>query len=110
VTKRFLPDDRWKSAPDIPTDRPPTRAEVWAYVYHLYHDLKSENELKALAAGMWAGNYVYWVNFNAWAKQPDWTPGDPIVAAGVPARGSIQSGDHVYPIVKSYLDQARSAA
>ena len=110
MTTKYLPDDRWQSAPPIPLDRPPTRAEVWAYVEHLYHDLKTEDERKAFAAQMWAGNYAWWVNWNGWNKQPDWTEGDPVIPAAVPKRGSILSGSNVYQIVKSHLDQARSAA
>lgn len=110
MSKKFVPDDRWESQPDFPTDRPPTRAEVWEYVQHYYHDLKSEREMKAYAAQCWAGNYVYWVNFHGWDKQPDWKPGDPVIPAGVPGRGDIKSGDNAYQIVKTYYDAARSAA
>jgi len=107
---KFVPDDRWESAPPLPTDRPPTRAEVWAYTEHMYAGLKTEQELQAHAAFAWAGTYVYWVNFNNWDKQPDWTPGDTVVRNAVPKRGEIKSGDKTYPIVKSYLQQARRAA
>ncbi len=107
---RYVPDDRWQTAPAIPSDRPPTRAEVWAYVEHMYGDLKSETELKGFAAQMWAGNYVRWVNFEGWDKQPDWTEGDPVIRGAVPKQSSIESGQNPYPVVKSYLDQARRAA
>lgn len=110
MTKKFVPDDRWQSAPPLPPDRPPTREEVWAYTEHMYEGLKSPDEMRAHAAFAWAGTYVYWVNHNGWDKQPDWTPGDPVVPAAVPRQGDIKSGDHSYPIVKSYLEQARSAA
>ena len=107
---RYVPDDRWQSAPAMPFDRPATRAEVWAYVEHMYHDLKPEAERKAFASQSWAFDYVWWVNWRGWDKQPDWTEGDPVIAGAVPERGSIQSGQNLYPIVKSFLDQARSAA
>lgn len=106
-TKKFVPDDRWESAPELPTDRPPTREEVWAYTEHMYADLKTPHELKAHAAFAWAGTYAYWVNHNGWDKQPDWIPGDEVIPAAVPAQGEIKSGDHTYPIVKAYLEHAR---
>lgn len=110
MTKKFVPDDRWQSAPELPTDRPPTREEVWAYTEHMYADLKTRQEMQAHAAFAWAGTYVYWVNHNNWGKQPDWIPGAPVIASAVPKQGEIKSGDHSYPIVKSFLEQARSAA
>ena len=76
MTARFVSDEKLKTAPPLPLDRPPTRAEVWAYVRHLYHDLWPEEKLKTHAAETWAGNYVTWVNNQGWSKRPDWQPGD----------------------------------
>lgn len=69
---RYVSDEKLNTAPPVPTDRPPTRAEVWAYVSHVYEGLWDEAKMKAHAKACWAGNYVRWVNFLGWRKKPDW--------------------------------------
>lgn len=84
ATRQFVPDHRYEGAPPVPTDRPPTRAEVWAHVRHYYADIKTEQEMRDFAAATWIGNYTYWVNVNGWRRQPDWKEGDGIVEEACP--------------------------
>ena len=76
MPRKYVTDDKLNTAPEIPTDRPPTRAEVWAYVSHVYNGLWDEEKMKAHAKACWAGNYVRWVNLLFWRKPPDWTEGE----------------------------------
>jgi hypothetical protein len=102
-------DARHENAPPMPFDRPPTRAEVWAHVQHYYSGGdKTEAQLQAMARDRWAGNYVYWVNFNGWKKQPDWTEGDPVIEAGVPTKPfEAGHGRSYYNDVRALLERAR---
>lgn len=76
LTRRFISDNQYESAPPIPTDRPPTRAEVWAHVQHYYEGVKTREEMEGFAKATFIGNYVRWVNLQDWRKPPDWTPGE----------------------------------
>ena len=71
MPRKYVGDDKLNTAPDLPTDRPPTRAEVWAYITHVYEGLWTQDKMEAHAKACWAGNYVRWVNFQGWRKKPD---------------------------------------
>lgn len=103
---KFVPDDRYATAPEMPQGRPPTRAEVLAYCQHYYAGLKTDDEIVAMARDKWAWNYIYAVNFRQWDKQPDWVEGDPVVKAGVPT-GPFEAGKRQYPPVKALLDATK---
>lgn len=92
------------TAPPIPTNRPPTRAEVWAHVQHFYGNLKTTAELEKMARDRWAGNYIYAVNFNGWRKQPDWTEGDPVIDVGLP---EVFEAGSTYRDIRPFLDRVR---
>jgi hypothetical protein len=64
--------------------RPPTKREVWAEVDETYADTLDRARRVQLARERWAWRYVVAVNFYGWRKQPDWTPGQPVVIAAVP--------------------------
>ena len=123
---KYVPDERVDNAPPIPTDRPPTRAEVWARYHHLYFDLKGHKptplctdkcqslpvgELEADCLADWVWGYVYFYNFEGWRKQPDWVEGDPVIEAAVPTE-PFWSGEGAKwtKIVKECFDRARRAA
>ena len=76
MPRKYVTDDKLTTAPDFPTDRPPTRAEVWAYVTHVYDGLWDRKKMEAHSKACWAGNYVRWVNLHGWRKLPDWTEGE----------------------------------
>jgi hypothetical protein len=93
--------DREDSAPSFPTDRPPTRREVWARYHYIFFDRKGhkvtpsckptclhtdEGELEGYCRGAWAWDYVSRFLFRGWDKQPDWVEGDPVIPAAVPSR------------------------
>lgn len=92
------PDDRWKTAPPLPTDRPPTRREVWAHFHHRFFDLKEHQEsplcdprcelgpnqeLEAFCRDTWVWAYVQRFIHGTWDKQPDWSEGDPVIPEAV---------------------------
>jgi hypothetical protein len=124
--KQFIPDDRLEKAPGLPTDRPPTRAEIWAHYHAIYFDLKGhapstlctprcvtkpEKELEKFAGDEWVWAYVYFYNFKGWRKQPEWLPGDPVVASGVPDQ-PFQSGAYIEwkRIVVKMIETVKAAA
>ena len=78
------PEEQYVTQPKMPGDRPATKEEVWTWVAHLYGGTFDVAKLKQLAQDKWAWSYVYFVNFDGWRKQPDWLPGDPVVADAVP--------------------------
>jgi hypothetical protein len=81
---------RWESAPKFPVDRPPTKAEVWAFYSHIYKNVKTDAELKSQARTAWALKYIFWW-MQGWRKQPDWVEGDAVIEAAVPHRISLQN-------------------
>jgi hypothetical protein len=116
------------SAPSLPTDRPPTRAEVWAHYHHIYFDFKGHrpngictptclrtdgNELEVEAAEMWAWRYVVALR-NGWDKQPDWKEGDEVIPAGVPNNPyetfTVANSFKWADILKSYMATAERRA
>lgn len=109
LPRKFVPDNRWETAPPIPLDRPPTRAEVWAYVKHMYHDLKTPAELEAHAKATFVGNYVRWVNFNGWRKPPDWKEGQPAPPGRCPT-GPIAPEEMTSTVYRLLGDTERTAA
>lgn len=97
--KRYVPDERIQKAPELPTDRPATRREVWERNHAIYFDFKSHRrtpictercdhdrpgELEAFCREAWVWYYVDAYNHRDWRKQPDWTEGDPVIAEAVP--------------------------
>ena len=107
--KRYVPDARVMSAPKLPLDRPPTRAEVWAHYHHIYFDLKGHkpnglctdsclrtagNELEDECRSMWAWMYVSRLR-KGWDKPPDWQEGDPFTPGLVPAASEF-SVDNIF--------------
>lgn len=103
----YVTEDRWETAPKPPLDRPPTRAETWAYYSHIYADDLENAAIRA--RNTWAWLYVYCFNFRGWRKQPDWKEGDPVIEAGIP-NGPFFPGEANYASVKLLLDAARRAA
>lgn len=91
----------------MPPDRPPTKAEVWAYVTHYYTGIKTEQEMRDHAFGCWVGNYVYWVNFRGWRRHPDWKDGDGLIEAACPS-GPIFP-DQAHRMVRDLYEKARAA-
>lgn len=79
------PEEQYATAPKMPTERPCTKQEMWDWVVHMYGGVFETPKLKELAQGQWAWSYVRAVNFEGWRKQPDWLPGDPVIAEAVPA-------------------------
>jgi hypothetical protein len=77
------PEEQYKSQPKMPTDRPPTKQEVWDWVVHMYGGIFEEAKLRQMAQDKWAWAFVWEVNFRGWKKHPDWVPGDPIIADAV---------------------------
>jgi len=78
------PEEQFKTQPRMPGDRPATKEEVWSWVVHMYGGTFEVPKLKQMAQDKWAWSYVYFVNFDGWKKQPDWLPGDPVIAEAVP--------------------------
>ena len=91
----FVPDQRYDDAPKMPTGRPSTKLEVFAYWAHVLKDVKTEDEIKAHARGSWAWDYVWHVNFKGWDKHPDWLPGDPVIQEAVPAKSIPADGSFI---------------
>lgn len=79
------PEEQYRTAPRMPSGRPPTKAEVWEWTVHMYGGTFPEEKLKVMAQDTWAWSYIWQVNRKGWNKQPDWLPGDPVIAAAVPA-------------------------
>lgn len=79
------PEEQYLTAPKMPTDRPCTKQEMWDWVVHMYGGIFGTPKLKELAQGQWAWSFVRFVNQKGWRKQPDWVPGDPVIADAVPA-------------------------
>lgn len=94
------PEEQWKTQPKMPSDRPPTKEEVWAWVSHMYGGIFEVPKLKELAREKWAWSYIYAVNFEGWRKHPDWVPGDSVVADATPV-GPISPGDAYFPTVEA---------
>lgn len=70
-----MPDNRYETAPALPTQRPPTRAECWNHYHHYFQGLKPYDQIVKFAKTQWAWFYVRWVNIHGWDKPPDWTEG-----------------------------------
>jgi hypothetical protein len=80
VEHAHVQESRWSTeAPKTPTHRPPTRAEVWAYVEHYYRGVKTKEQAIVLAIRIFTGNYIQWVQVEGWDMPPDWQEGEPIV-------------------------------
>jgi hypothetical protein len=78
------PEEQYKSAPKMPSDRPATKLECWELCVHLYGGVMDEAKIKEVAQGKWAWSYIYAVNFEQWRKQPDWVEGQKIIPSAVP--------------------------
>jgi len=104
VRMQFVNDGVWATAPKMPHDRPPTRAEVWAYVHHCYEAVKTHDEMVAHAKCLFVGNYVYAVNLRGWDKPPDWTEGDPAPPKRCPT--APIPGDEAAATVYRLLEEA----
>lgn len=81
---RFVPDERYETAPPLKHYPPPTRRQVYDYFNHLYYDLKTQAQIATLAKGTWLFDYVWAVNLRGWDKPPDWQEGQPVIAAACP--------------------------
>jgi hypothetical protein len=71
-------------APMLPTNRPPTKREVWDRYSYIYGEIKGEDELRRFCRDAWAWHYVSWFNFKAWRKHPDWVDGDAVIYDALP--------------------------
>lgn len=80
---RYVEPHVLTTAPTLSFDRPPTKAEVWEYVKHVYGDVRAEDELKKLARDKWATNFMFAVNHRGWDKHPDWVEGQPVIREAV---------------------------
>lgn len=98
---KFIPDDIVMSAPQLPTHRPATKGEVWEHYKHIYGQSKKMTELVDFARGAWAWDYVQWVNFAGWRKQPDWMEGDEIIPDACPT-GPFEPGPYHIEIERLY--------
>ena len=107
--KAFVSEFDLATAPPVPFDRPPTKAEVWAYMTHVYSKLMDGGELRRRAREKWAGNYVYCVNIRGWNKQPDWVEGEAVIEAACP-NGPIMAGTPHVTEVERLWHIARKAA
>lgn len=107
MTTRFVPDNRYATAPVLPTNRPPTRAECLAQARHFYEDVKTEQEIVTFARDHWAWRYVCWVNDKNWKAQPDWVEGDPIIDVGVPKLFEAGHGRSYYNDVRALLERTK---
>lgn len=105
----FKPTDEeqrlFDTRPPMPTDRPATRAEVWAYAHHFYAALKTEDDLRAWSKKMFVDNYIQAVNFNGWLNPPDWKEGEPVVPAACPTKPFLagakrRNTDEVYRLLE----------
>lgn len=101
----FVPDNRYETAPPLPTNRPPTRRECFAYYSHVFKDVKDDTAIAQHAREVWAWRYVEWVNGRGWRKQPDWVEGAPVIDVGLPAVFD-SGGSSFYKTVRQYLDRA----
>lgn len=75
----YVEPDVLATAPVLTCDRPPTKAEVWEYVKHVYGATKTDDELKKTAREKWASNFMFAVNHRGWDKHPDWVEGQPVI-------------------------------
>lgn len=73
-------------APMLPTNRPPTKKEVWDRFNFIYQDIKEHGDLARFCRNWWCWAYVDWVNRKAWRKQPDWVDGDTVIYEAVPSK------------------------
>jgi hypothetical protein len=96
-------DEKLNTAPEMPTDRPPTRAEVWAYITHVYEGLWTEDKMEAHAKACWAGNYVRWVNLHGWRKKPDWEGEAQLELGTEEVEGPISVDNANYDYVKGLM-------
>jgi len=123
--RQFVPDDRVEKAPGLPADRPPTRAEVWSHYHAIYFDLKGHapstictprcnsappGELEAFCRDEWVWAYVYFYNFKNWRKQPEWLPGDPVIASAVPDQPFVAGAFHEWRNVMTTMVKTMKAA
>lgn len=102
------PEEQYKTQPKMPVGRPATKQEVWDWVVHMYGGIFSAEKLKEMAGRKWAWDYVWEVNFNGWRKQPDWLPGDPVVADATPV-GPLSPEQSSYPYVNKLWAIAQAA-
>ena len=85
VVHEHVQETRWRvDAPKLVWHRPPTRAEVWAYVEHYYRGVRTKEQAIVLAVRIFTGNYIHWVQTTGWNMPPDWQEGEPIVFEGRP--------------------------
>ena len=102
----YVPDDRYETSPKMPSGRPRTKQEVFAYWTHVLKDVKTDEEIKDMARGSWAWDYVWHVNFRQWDKHPDWTPGEPVIPEAVPVK-PIPAGSNYIAKVEELWRLAR---
>ncbi len=103
MPRSYVTDDRLNTAPDFPTDRPPTRAEVWAYISHVYAEVWTTDKMEAHAKACWVGNYVRWVNLHFWRKKPDWIGDAQMELDTDEVEGPISVDDANYEFVKGLM-------
>lgn len=106
ITKQYVQDNLWENAPRYPTDRPPTRKEVWEYNQHFFPH-RSREELAGKAKWDWLYAYVYFVNMRDWRMPPDWVQGDSAPPAACP-KGPI-FGDEMQSVVYALLEAKEAA-
>ena len=94
----FVDDERYESAPRMPTDRPPTKFEVRDYWFHILDGVKAEDEITSFCRQSWAWAYVAAVNFKRWGKHPDWLPGDPVIHEAVPAKPFLSGSNYAQAV------------
>ena len=75
--------ERRQQAPPLPSDRPPTRKEVWDHFSFIFPE-RERDDLAVYCREAWVWYYVEAYNFRGWRKQPDWTEEDPVIDAAVP--------------------------
>lgn len=108
--ERFrLVEKRHATAPQLPTDRPPTKAEVWAYWSHIYDGIKTHAELIADAKADWAYKYATWWLRRGWRKQPDWIEGAPVIDEAVPHFISVDNWQSAVNDAWSRAQEAKAA-
>lgn len=84
MTKTYLPDSAFHGAPQLSTDRPPTRREVWDHYSYVYGETWTHEKIVDWCRTNWIAHYVYWYNVRGWRKQPDWKESDPVIPEAVP--------------------------
>jgi hypothetical protein len=110
-TPKYVPIlERLPKVPALPTERPPTRREVWEHYHGIYFDFKGHSrsplctprclhnetrELESYCRDAWAWGYIqrFVSGMKGWDKQPDWVEGDPVIPAAVPDVSAFLSGD-----------------